>query len=226
MTEEQKLEYLAIIEEESMRLADMATNVMNISKIEKQTILTDVTQFNLPEPLRSSVLPEEKWSKKEIIPDPEFPEYTVRGNEEPLKEVWINLLDNVIKLFPVHGEILVRAEALQGRIAVSVTNYSPDIPLEKQDKIWGKFYQADESHMPPGEMDRPSGSKAGGRAPRRQGIGEKRRRSDGVHCEAAKINFVTDCLRFVQSYFRFSFAKDSILVYRNGKNSRESVKGT
>jgi len=151
LTEEQKQEYLAIIEEESMRLAVMATNVMNISKIEKQSILTDVTQFNLSEQLRSSVLLlENKWNRKEIIPDLEFPEYTVRGNEELLKEVWINLLDNAIKFSPAHGEILVRAEERQGRIAVSVTNYGPDIPEEKQDKIWGKFYQADESHASQG----------------------------------------------------------------------------
>ncbi|MEI3088630.1 MAG: HAMP domain-containing sensor histidine kinase [Oscillospiraceae bacterium] len=49
-------EYLAIIEDESMRLSDMATNVLNMTKIENQTILSGVTRFNLSEQLRNCVL--------------------------------------------------------------------------------------------------------------------------------------------------------------------------
>ena len=47
LTEEQTREYLGIIEEESRRLAAMATNVLNYNRIENQKILTGVTRFNL-----------------------------------------------------------------------------------------------------------------------------------------------------------------------------------
>ena len=56
LTDEQKKEYIDIIEEESIRLAAMATNVLNLTKYENQTILTDVTVFNLSEQIRSSIL--------------------------------------------------------------------------------------------------------------------------------------------------------------------------
>lgn len=83
LTDAQKEEYLAIIEEESLRLAAMATNVMNLTKVENQTILTDLTTFNLSEQIRACVLLlEEKWSRKELDLDLEFPEYTIRANEE------------------------------------------------------------------------------------------------------------------------------------------------
>lgn len=109
LTDAQKEEYLAIIEEESLRLAAMATNVMNLTKVENQTILTDLTTFNLSEQIRACVLLlEEKWSRKELDLDLEFPEYTIRANEELLKQVWINLLDNAIKYSPNYGEIGVR----------------------------------------------------------------------------------------------------------------------
>ena len=151
LTQEQKEEYLAIIEEESLRLAAMATNVMNLTKVENQTILTDLTTFNLSEQVRACVLLlEEKWSRKELDLDLEFPEYTIRANEEMLKQVWINLLDNAIKYSPNYGEIRVRIEEKPETLAVTVTNYGPDIPEDKQSRIWGKFYQADESHSSEG----------------------------------------------------------------------------
>ena len=151
LTQPQKEEYLAIIEEESLRLASMATNVMNLTKVENQTILTDLTTFNLSEQIRSCVLLlEEKWSKKELDMDLEFEEYGIRANEELLKQVWINLFDNAVKYSPSHGEIKVRIQDKAETLAVSITNYGPDIPADKIGKIWGKFYQADESHASQG----------------------------------------------------------------------------
>jgi len=151
LTDAQKEEYLAIIEEESLRLAAMATNVMNLTKVENQTILTDLTTFNLSEQIRACVLLlEEKWSRKELDLDLEFPEYTIRANEELLKQVWINLLDNAIKYSPNYGEIGVRISEGPQTLAVTITNYGPDIPRDKVNRIWGKFYQADESHSSEG----------------------------------------------------------------------------
>ena len=62
---EEQQEYLKIIEEESMRLSYMATNVLNLTKVENQTILSDVSEYNLSEQIRSCILlPENKWEKK------------------------------------------------------------------------------------------------------------------------------------------------------------------
>lgn len=147
LTEEQKQEYLAIIEEESLRLSSMATNVLNLTKLENQTILTDVSTYNLSEQLRSCVLLlEEYWSKKSLTLDLEFDEYNISANEEMLKQVWINLLDNAIKFSPPTGEVRIEIFETCKSIRVSITNYGSEIPADKIDKIWNKFYQTDESH--------------------------------------------------------------------------------
>ncbi len=147
LSEEQKREYLAIIEEESLRLSDMATNVLELTKVENQTILNDITTYNLSEQLRYCVLLlEEKWSAKDMSLDLEFDEYEISADEELLKHVWINLLDNAIKFSPPTGEILLRAGKKGDCVYVSVTNYGSDIPPEKQEHIFQKFYQGDESH--------------------------------------------------------------------------------
>lgn len=151
LTEEQRVAYLTSIEEESLRLSYMATNVLNLTKIENQTILTDVTEFNLSEQVRSAVLLlESKWGEKNIDLQLDFDEYTVEGNEELLKQVWINLMDNAVKFSPRCGTVILDVSEGAGTVTVNIGNAGPEIPPEKMDKIFNKFYQTDESHATEG----------------------------------------------------------------------------
>lgn len=147
LTPEQQAEYLSIIEEESLRLSYMATNVLNLTKIENQKILTDTTCYNLSEQLRSCVLLlEDEWSRKNLEPVMEFEEFGITANEELMKQVFINLLDNAIKFSPEGEEILVAIDQSEKMTRISVSNHGPEIPEDVRDKIFRKFYQADESH--------------------------------------------------------------------------------
>jgi signal transduction histidine kinase len=151
LTEEQKAEYLDIIEEESLRLAQMASNILDMTKIENQTILTDVSTYNLSEQIRSCVLLLEKsWSGKNLELVLEFDEYMVYACEELLKQVWINLLDNAIKYSPEYGMVVVKIREEGELYHVSIANSGIEIPMDKRQKIFEKFYQADESHSSAG----------------------------------------------------------------------------
>ena len=121
--------------------------MLALSRIKNQTILTDVSRFNLSEQIRDCVLLlEEKWSCKNLSFELDFDEHCISANQELLKQVWINLLDNAIKFSPATGEIKIAIEEQENSITVSITNYGEDIPADKLDKIWNKFYQSDESH--------------------------------------------------------------------------------
>lgn len=148
---EQQQEYLEIIEEEALRLSYMATNVLSLTKVENQAILTDVLRYNLSEQLRSCILLlENKWSKKDIDLRLDFGEHYICANEELLKQVWINLLDNAVKFTPGGHVIEVRIAENDTTLAVTVRNTGSEIPPDSMDKIFNKFYQADESHSTPG----------------------------------------------------------------------------
>lgn len=151
LTPAQQKEYLKVIEEESLRLSCMATNVLNLTKIENQTILTGVSRFNLSEQIRSCILLlENKWEKKDLDFRLSFGEHMVHADEELLKQVWINLLDNAIKFSPAGQTVEVRIFETERTYAVSVLNFGSTIPPEHQKKIFNKFYQADESHAAQG----------------------------------------------------------------------------
>lgn len=147
LTGEERQEDLRIIEEESIRLSLLATNVLNLTKVENQTILTDVTCYNLSEQLRSCILLlESKWSKKDLELEPDFAEYKIEASAELLRQVWINLLDNAIKFSPEGHTVRVEIRPHTDGIQVRISNTGSEIPPDKQDKIFRKFYQADESH--------------------------------------------------------------------------------
>ncbi|MBE6715065.1 MAG: HAMP domain-containing histidine kinase [Ruminococcaceae bacterium] len=151
LTDEQKKEYISIIEEESLRLSYMANNVLNLTKVENQAILSETSTYNLSEQLRSCVLLlENKWSGKNIEFSLEFDEYNINANEELLKQVWINLIDNAIKFSDEDSVVTIKILETQEEISVSITNSGVCISKEHISKIFNKFYQADESHSSEG----------------------------------------------------------------------------
>lgn len=151
LTDEQKAEYLSAIEEESMRLSTMATNVLKLTKVENQTILSELSTYNLSEQIRSAVLLlEREWTEKNIELQLDFDDYTIEANEELLKEIWINLFDNAVKFTPRCGTIALTVEEAEEQYLVTVSNTGSEIPPEKRERIFKKFYQADESHATKG----------------------------------------------------------------------------
>ena len=147
LSREEQLEYLDIIESESRRLAQMATNVLNMTKVENQAILTNVTCFNLSEQLRTCVLLlERKWEKKNLEMSLELEEHMISGNQELLRQVWVNLLDNAIKFSPEDQVVEISASEENGWVSVSISNTGTPIPENQQEAIFRKFYQADRSH--------------------------------------------------------------------------------
>lgn len=151
LTEEQRNEYLTVIEEESRRLTRMANTVMILTRVENLTNLSNISSFNLSEQIRFVVLLlEEKWASKNLSLDIDFGEYLIEANEELLKEAWINLLDNAIKFADENGTVALNIKENGQDLSISISNTGKDIPNDKIDNIFRKFYQADESHSSEG----------------------------------------------------------------------------
>lgn len=109
LSQEERDEYLDIIISESNRLSQLATNVLNLSKIENISILSDLETFDLSEEIRQSLLLlESKWQSKEIELIIDMDELEYYGNKNLLNQVWINLIDNAIKFSPDKGKIKLK----------------------------------------------------------------------------------------------------------------------
>ena len=149
--EEKRKEYLSVMEEEANRLTHMTSSALYLSKLETQGILTNKKSFNVSEQIRNSVLLlERKWSKKNVEPNLEFGEYTIYANEDMLKQVWVNLIDNAIKFSDENKELIISAEKAADKLIVKIENYGPEIPEGDRDSIFNKFYQCDKSRSTEG----------------------------------------------------------------------------
>lgn len=151
LSKEERDEYLDIVIEESARLAALASNVLELSKIETQTILTDKQKVNVGEQIRQCVLLlTHKMEQKQLSLDPELHDYFAPGNKELLNQVWLNLLDNAIKFTPEHGTISIEMKRTAESLQILFRDNGKGIDPGAVPRIFDKFYQADTSHSTKG----------------------------------------------------------------------------
>ena len=151
LTAEQRRDYLGIIVSESDRLANMASNVLLLSKLENQTIVTHKASLALDEQLRRAILLLEKqWSEKEIELDVDLEDIGYYGNEEMLNHVWVNLLGNAVKFSPDGGRLTVRLRREGGFAVCTVRDAGPGMDEATRRRVFEKFYQGDTAHATEG----------------------------------------------------------------------------
>jgi len=141
-----QLEYATIIEEESKRLSKLSENLLRLSVLEAEDKVITKTAFRLDRQIENVVLLlEPQWKAKNIIPETSLPQITVSGNEDLLKQVWINLVVNAIKFTPENGEIDISLK-LEGENAVcTISDNGIGIASSDQMHIFERFYKVDKS---------------------------------------------------------------------------------
>ena len=128
------------------QLSELAGNILQISRIENQQIITQQHRFALDEQLRQAlVLLEPKWAQKEIQLELDLPPVEIEGNPELLFQVWMNILGNAFKFTPKNGVVSVTAGAEWGEVFVVISDTGIGMTREEQKHIFEKFYQGDTS---------------------------------------------------------------------------------
>jgi signal transduction histidine kinase len=144
-------DYLEIIFTESERLANLSTNILNLSKYEAIEIITEKTSFRLDEQVRRAILlTEPKWAEKNINIDIQMDNTTFSGNADLTQQIWVNLLDNAIKFTKQEGNISITLMDLPASISLAIEDDGIGMDEETQARIFDKFYQGDKSHTQDG----------------------------------------------------------------------------
>lgn len=150
LTKEQEQEYIDIIINESQRLLNMSSNILMLSKLENQEIITDKKEFSLDEELRRCVLQlQEQWSAKDQEVIPELAEITYYGNSEMLKQVWLNVIGNAVKYTQNGGTVDVKLDINpknEKEVRVRIIDNGIGMDKATTERIFEKFYQGDSSH--------------------------------------------------------------------------------
>ena len=151
LSQQERDEYLDLIIQESSRLSQLSSNVLNLSKIENLSILSDMERFCLTEEIRRSVLLlESKWQAKELELIVDMDELEYYGNKGLLNQVWINLMDNAVKFSPEKGKIGLKLHLQEEFLVFQILDHGCGMAKEVQAHIFDRFYQGDASHTAEG----------------------------------------------------------------------------
>lgn len=128
-------------------LSALAGNILSLSKLENQHIVSEKKTFSLDEQIRQAYLSlEPLWGKRDIEVDMELPEVEYIGNESLMFQIWTNLFSNAIKFTPDNGVISISIKENTkepGDIIVTVRDTGIGMSEEEQAHIFDRFYQAE-----------------------------------------------------------------------------------
>ena len=139
--------WLNNIKSESERMNELITNLLDLAKLENGKNREIYNVEDLSKIAEMSVLTFESLMFENKI---KF-EYNIQKdlklkcNSVQIKQLIAILLDNAIKHSEENGEIKVFLEKQKNDIILSVSNKGKEIPKEIRDKIFERFYRADES---------------------------------------------------------------------------------
>jgi signal transduction histidine kinase len=151
LTVNQRDAFLALIADETNRLAALIADVLDTSRIEAGTFSYTFTDVDLARLVNDAVATA-SVGQDEVRVHAEVRELPiVRGDRERLRQVITNLIDNAIKYSRAGDEVRVTAAQENGTIRIAVIDQGPGIPHSQQRLIFEKF----------GRAEVPGGSKPG-----------------------------------------------------------------
>lgn len=151
LSEEKRLRYTQKILENSRRLSNLTSNMLLLSKLENQEMVTDNKQFRLDEQIRKTILLlEDKWTKKKVEFNLDLPLQMYYGSEKLLEQVWFNVIDNAIKHSADGGLVEIRIKSTETAVFVEIQDHGEGMTDEVMKHIFEKFYQGDSSRKEEG----------------------------------------------------------------------------
>ena len=151
LDQETKMVYTEKIIQTTRELSKLTGNILALSKLEHQELITDIKTFHLDEQIKQVLINlEPNWSKKNIEFDLDLDETLYSTNEGLSHQVWYNIINNAIKFSNDGGIISISIKKDESNIVVTIADNGIGMNEETQKHIFDKFYQGDTSHKSEG----------------------------------------------------------------------------
>jgi signal transduction histidine kinase len=144
LTAAQRESFLALIGDETARLAELVGDVLDTSRIEAGTFSYRFEEVDLGrvvhEAIDTATLAQQDVP---VVASVHGALPTIRGDRARLRQVLGNLIENAVKYSPEGGEVRVSAAAANGAVKIAVRDAGPGIPRDQQARIFEKFGRVD-----------------------------------------------------------------------------------
>jgi signal transduction histidine kinase len=151
LTAEQRDAFLALIADETDRLAALVGEVLDTSRIDAGTFSYTFDELDLAglitETVATAELARNDLNISSRVPS-DLP--AVRGDPLRLRQVLTNLIDNAVKYSPEGEPVEVRVSAVNGHATIEVVDHGGGIAREDQQLIFEKFGRVRGTSFKPG----------------------------------------------------------------------------
>lgn len=141
-------ENLQVIIDESQRLSQLVTDLLDLSKLESRNTPMCMEPFSLTGCIRGIFTRYSKLIAKDgynITFDHDC-DVDVTGDEVRLSQVIYNLINNAINYCGEDKAVLVKQTVTADAVRVEITDHGKGIPAEDLKNIWDRYYRVDKEH--------------------------------------------------------------------------------
>jgi len=151
--EAKRNEAIRTIKSESERLIRLTKELKKLSLLDTDNMKLNVVETKISQLIKEAVESfKPKLENKEIEIKTELVNKdSVRIDEDKIRQVLANILDNAIRYSPRGGTIIIKTSRKEGWLALSVKDFGRGISSEDSKFIFERFYRADKSRSGKGE---------------------------------------------------------------------------
>jgi signal transduction histidine kinase len=148
---EQREAFLALIGDETARLAALIGDVLDTSRIDAGTFSYRFSDVDIAALVHDSVRTAAVGQDEvEVVSEIPATLPAVRADADRLRQVLSNLIDNAVKYSPAGEEVQVRVAQRNGNVVVSVADRGPGIERDDQQLVFEKFGRVAGAESKPG----------------------------------------------------------------------------
>jgi signal transduction histidine kinase len=147
---DQREAFLALIGDETTRLADLIGDVLDTSRIDAGTFTYRFTEVDVAALVQDTVATASIGQDEVPLVSEVGRVPRVRGDAERLRQIFANLIDNAVKYSPAGEPVEVRVAQTNGAVLVSVRDRGPGIKSQDQRLIFEKFGRVTGAGSKPG----------------------------------------------------------------------------
>lgn len=140
---EKRDNHLEVILDESERLGKVVDDILNLSQMQSGNMALNISQFNIDDFLQGIANKYELLSTKtdiKIVLDIDS-NAIIKADEERLKQVLYNLINNSFNHTEQNGQITLSTRIVENSVRITVSDTGKGISKEELSIIWERYYK-------------------------------------------------------------------------------------